>query len=187
MFEAARPFGLVGLLGRPKATPSKQIKMRPWRLISMNSKIRMLPKLTAWTQVISICTIWPKEFRSRICTVIYSKAWRCTFFGEWKKYCSSKFVQLLLLNRGKARWSKRRAAQGFYYINSFSSNFFGPNSKTCTCKVRAAWGRVSRGLTVMNFEAFPQYLNCILHAYSAFSGYALATAFTFIRLEPSTR
>ena len=65
-----------------------------------------------------------------------------------KKSCSSKFVQLLLLNRGKARWSKRRAAQGFYYINSFSSNFFGPNSKTCTCKVRAAWGRVSRGLTV---------------------------------------
>ena len=28
------------------------------------------------------------------------------------------------------------------------SNIFGPNSKTCTCEVRAAWGRVSRGLTV---------------------------------------
>ena len=26
---------------------------------------------------------------------------------------------------------------------------FGPNSKTCTCEVRAAWGRVSRGLTVV--------------------------------------
>ena len=30
------------------------------------------------------------------------------------------------------------------------SNTFGPNSKTCTCEVRAAWGRVSRGLTVMH-------------------------------------
>ena len=78
----------------------------------------------------------------------YSKALRCTFFGERKKSCSSKFVQLLLLNRMKARWLKNRAAQGFHYINSFISNIFGPNSKTCTCKVRAAWGRVSRGLTV---------------------------------------
>ena len=59
-----------------------------------------------------------------------------------------KFVQLLLLNKVKARWSENRAAQGFHFINSFISNFFGPNSKTCTCKVRAARGRVSRGLTV---------------------------------------
>ena len=29
------------------------------------------------------------------------------------------------------------------------SNIFGPNSKTCTCEVRAAWGPVSRGLTVL--------------------------------------
>ena len=28
------------------------------------------------------------------------------------------------------------------------SNIFGPNSKMCTCEVRVAWGRVSRGLTV---------------------------------------
>ena len=28
------------------------------------------------------------------------------------------------------------------------SSIFGPNSKTCTCEIRAAWGRVSRGLTV---------------------------------------
>ena len=26
--------------------------------------------------------------------VLYSKALRCTFFGEWKNSCSSKFVQL---------------------------------------------------------------------------------------------
>ena len=31
--------------------------------------------------------------------------------------------------------------------------FFGPNSKTCSNKVRAAWGRVSRGLTVQPFKS----------------------------------
>ena len=80
---------------------------------------------------------------------MYSKALRCMFFGERKNSCSSKVVQLLLLIRVKARWSKNCAAQGFHYINSFISNFFGPNSKTCTCEVRAAWGHVSRGLTVL--------------------------------------
>ena len=70
---------------------------------------------------------------------------RSTFFQERK---NSKFMHLFLLNRVKARWSKNRAAQGFHYINSFISNFFGPNSKTCTCEVCVAWGRVSRGLTV---------------------------------------
>ena len=81
----------------------------------------------------------------------YSKALRSTFFGERKNSCSSKFVQLLLLNRVKARWSKNRAAQGFHYINSFSSNFFGPNSKTSSCKVRASCGCVFRGLTIFIF------------------------------------
>ena len=71
--------------------------------------------------------------------------------GGKKNWCSSKFVQFLLLNRVKARWSKNCSAQGFHYINLFSSNFLGPNSKTCTCKVHAAWGRVSRGLTVLTF------------------------------------
>ena len=33
----------------------------------------------------------------------YSKALRCTFFEKRKKSCSSKFVQILLLNRVKAR------------------------------------------------------------------------------------
>ena len=78
----------------------------------------------------------------------YSKALRCTFFGERKKLCSSKFVQLLLLNRVKARCSENRIAQGFHFINLFISNFFGPNSKKCTCEVRAAQGHVSWGLTV---------------------------------------
>ena len=75
---------------------------------------------------------------------------RSAFFGERKNSCSSKFEQLLLLTRMKAKCSENRAAQGFYHINLFSSNFFGPNSKTCTCEVRAAWGRVSRGLTVIS-------------------------------------
>ena len=47
-----------------------------------------------------------------------SKALRCTVFRERKNSCSSKFVQLLLPNRVKARGSKNRAAQGFYYIRS---------------------------------------------------------------------
>ena len=76
---------------------------------------------------------------------------RCTFFGEWKNSCRSKFVQLLLLHWVKAKGSENHVAQGFHYINSFISNSFGPNSKTCTCEVRAAWGRVSRGLTVVHF------------------------------------
>ena len=79
---------------------------------------------------------------------LYRKASRCTFFWERKNSCCSKFVQLLLLHRVKAKWSKNRAAQGFHYINLFISNTFGPNSKTCTCEVRAAWSGVSRGLTV---------------------------------------
>ena len=70
-------------------------------------------------------------------------------FGERKNSCSSKSVQLLLLNRAKTRLSENRAAQGFHYINSFISNFFGPNSKTCICEVRADQGRVSQGLPVV--------------------------------------
>ena len=60
----------------------------------------------------------------RICTLIpfaallsknwlkfkYSKALRCSFLGEWKKLCSSKFVQLELLNKAIARTLKNRAA-----------------------------------------------------------------------------
>ena len=96
----------------------------------------------------------------------YSKALRCTFFGERKNSCSSKFVQLLLLNRVKARWSENRAAQGFHFINLFISNFFGPNSKMCTFEVRAAQGRVSQGLTVYNWI----YKMQILHqCYGIFS------------------
>ena len=72
------------------------------------------------------------------------------FFWERKISCSSKIMQLLLLNGVKARWSENRAAPGFHYINSLISNIFGPNSKTCPCEVHAAWGRVSRGLTVIH-------------------------------------
>ena len=62
--------------------------------------------------------------------------------------------------------SKIRAAKEDIHQNSFFSKnvhlitiyqktcisrFFGPYSKTCTVEVRAAWGRVSRGLTVFLF------------------------------------
>ena len=72
-------------------------------------------------------------------------------FWGMKNSCSSNSCNFCYLIGWKGRWSKNRAAQGFYYINSFSSNIFGPYSKTCTCKVRAAWGLVSRGLTVHGF------------------------------------
>ena len=78
-------------------------------------------------------------------------------------------MQLLLLNRVKARWSENRAAQGFHFINSFISNFFGPNSKMCTCKVCAAWGHVSRGLTVFtwNLKSILSALELLRHQQSS--------------------
>ena len=80
-------------------------------------------------QLFSI-SIYHKVASSRL--VYYSKALRYTFWGERKKSCSSKFVQLLLLNKVKARWSKNCTAQGFHYINSFISIVFGLNLKMCS-------------------------------------------------------
>ena len=40
----------------------------------------------------------------------YSKVLRCTFLGEWKNLRSSKFVELELFNKAKARSSKNHAA-----------------------------------------------------------------------------
>ena len=54
------------------------------------------------------------------------------FWGK-KNSCSSKFVQLLLLNKVKAR-SKNRAAQDFHYINLFISNFLDPIQKRALSK-----------------------------------------------------
>ena len=73
------------------------------------------------------------------------RPWDGRFLGDWKKMCSSKFMQLELLNKAKVRTSKKCIAEGFYYINWFTSNFLGPFSKKCIDKVRAAWGRVSWG------------------------------------------
>ena len=69
-------------------------------------------------------------------------------FWGMKKLVQLKFVQLFLLNRVKGKIIKKPCCSRFYYINSFSSNIFGSNSKTCTCKVRAAWASVSQGLSV---------------------------------------
>ena len=65
---------------------------------------------------------------------LYSKALRCTFFGEWKNLCSSKFVQLELLNKTKARTQKKRAAKVFHYINLCISNFFETLFKDVHCQ-----------------------------------------------------
>ena len=58
--------------------------------------------------------------------------------GGMKKLVQLKFVQLLLLKKGEGKMIKKLCCSRFYYINSVSSNFFGPYSKTCTCKVCAA-------------------------------------------------
>ena len=51
-----------------------------------------------------------ETWKNRTMQNSYSKVLRCTFFGEWKNSFSSKFVQLELLNKAKARTSKNRAA-----------------------------------------------------------------------------
>ena len=56
---------------------------------------------------IVLVTMQPKLYYAT--KMIYSKALRCTFFGEWNNLCSSKFVQLELLNKAKARTSKNSA------------------------------------------------------------------------------
>ena len=72
---------------------------------------------------------------------------RSAFFGERKNSCSSKFEQLLLLTRMKAKCSENRAAQGFHFRNSFISNIL---DLICTCEVPAARGCISQGLTVVS-------------------------------------
>ena len=55
--------------------------------------------------------------KTSICSCVCSRALIWTFWGEWKNLCSSKFVQLELLNKAKARSSKKRAVLGFHYIS----------------------------------------------------------------------
>ena len=50
------------------------------------------------------------------------------FWGK-KKLVQLKIRATFVTYRVKARWSKNRAAQGFHYINSFSSNFLDPIQK----------------------------------------------------------
>ena len=44
------------------------------------------------------------------------------------------------------------------------SNIFGPNSKTCTCEVCAAWSRVSRGPTAVFLTSKSLARKCVLPA-----------------------
>ena len=51
-------------------------------------------------------------------------------------------------------FSKKRASQVTIYQKTCISRFSGPYSKTCIVEVPAAWGRVSRGLTVLKTTKF---------------------------------
>ena len=55
---------------------------------------------------------------------LYSRALGCTFFGEWKNLCSSKFVQLELLNKAKARSSKKPCCSRFSLHKVVHLKFF---------------------------------------------------------------
>ena len=75
------------------------------------------------------------------------RPWDARFLGEKKTCAAQNSCNFCYLIRWKQNDLKTVLLKVFT-INSFSSNFLGPNLKTCTCKVRAAWGSVSRGLTV---------------------------------------
>ena len=49
---------------------------------------------------------------------------RCTFFGELKNLCSSKFVQLDLLDKAKARTSKKTCSSRFSLHKFVHLKFF---------------------------------------------------------------
>ena len=85
----------------------------------------------------------------------YSKALRCTFFWERKNSCSSKFVQLLLLNRVKAVWLKNRAAQGFTTQIRLSQIFLDPIQKRAPARsvqLKAVYLEALLYLTFTDFQ-----------------------------------
>ena len=60
-----------------------------------------------------LCKSFLNKARNHCVTLNNSKYGRvlgCTFLGEWKNLCSSKFVQTGLINKTKARSSKNCAA-----------------------------------------------------------------------------
>ena len=77
------------------------------------------------------------------------RPWDARFLGNGKSRVAQNSCNLsYLIRQRQDHPKKKRAAWGFHYINWCISTFFGPYSKTCIVKVRADWGRVSRGLTV---------------------------------------
>ena len=98
---------------------------------------------TKW--VIQITTV--VKFKTSILAFrVTVRPWDARFFGKEKIQAAQNSCNFCYFI---GKMMKNCAAQGFWDINLFSLNFFGPNSKTCTCKVRAAWDRVSRGLIVI--------------------------------------
>ena len=98
--------------------------------------------------------------------VAYSKALRCTFFGEWKNSCSSKFVQLGLLNNANGKTSKKRAAQGFHYINLCISNFLDPIQKRAfsrSVQLEAVY------LEALLYSIFPQESETSIQLYTDYN------------------
>ena len=114
-----------------------------------------------------VCKIFKKSCIGRLVLfnrcIVYLKV-SCTkkrakIVQKRAKTCKNVHLKYLL--------TKKRASQGLIYQKACKnvqktcknvqkraktciSNVFGPYSKTCIVKVRASWGRVSRGLTVVD-------------------------------------
>ena len=88
--------------------------------------------------------------RAKMCKFVQKRAKTCK---NLQKTCiSSTYLPKNLhlkvsFTKKRAKTCKKRAKRAKTCI----SNIFGPYSKTAIVKVRASWGRVSRGLTVIFF------------------------------------
>ena len=75
----------------------------------------------------------------------YSKALRCTFFGDRKNSCSSKFVQLLLLNRVKDKMIKKSCCSRFLLHKFVQLKYFWTQFKNVhlqgPCSLRSCISR----------------------------------------------
>ena len=78
---------------------------------------------------------------------------------------------------------RNRAA---HFINSFISNLFGPDSKTCTSEVRASQGRVSRGLTLDDPNGLSLELLLFSQAYFCRPVYWKSDATEILTFQPIT-
>ena len=77
---------------------------------------------------------------------------RCTFWGNGKTHVAQNSCNLSYLIRQRQE-HKKLCSLRFSLHEFVHLKFFGPYSKTSIVKVRATWGRVSRGLTVLTKTA----------------------------------